>query len=250
MSINTNLLWEDFLNVPVFIINLDRKPTRFQKCIQRVKEAGFKNISRIRAVDGMNDNLKNIWVNTHNDPKFNKSDGKFNDIVNHPHHQAIMLSHMNILKKIINETIDIAIIFEDDVIFHKDWNILAPKYYEVTPKNYDMLYMGHHCGYGFGSHVGKVPVFCLQAYVITYNGANILYNKILNDPSGVSTIDCMIWNYMCSHLQANNPFLNWYVWNGEFFPDEFANIYEEYKCKDKGLIFQEYDGNKYDDYIL
>lgn len=244
-----NLSWFEFLEkIPVFIINLERKPERLKKCIQRVQEAGFKNISRINAIDGLNDNMKDIWIKNHNNPSFNPADGKFNDIINHPHHQAIMLSHMSLLKKIIDENIEFAVILEDDIIFHKNWKILAQKYYEVTPKNYDMLYLGHHCGYGFGSHVGTIPVFCTHAYVITNKGANILYNRLINDPNGVRTIDCMIWDYMCEYLQFSKPFLTWYVWNGEYFPDDSVNIYEEYRHKDKGLIFQEYDGDKYDDY--
>jgi len=259
--------WGDFLDGHVFIINLDKKPERLQNALARVKDAGFTNINRFVAIDGKTADMPNIWNTEHGNPRFEPTDGKFNDPINHPHHQAIMLSHLGVLKEIIEKEIPWSIVFEDDVVFHNKWDILAPKYFEITPPNYDMLYMGHHCGCGFDAHVARIPVYCLQAYGITLEGAKILYKKIIEDPAGVRTIDCMIWDYMCECLRnpLNIPpkdaeqqnslperpigFINWYAWNGEQFPDTVAKKDPTTAHKDQGLVFQEYDGNKYEGYL-
>lgn len=249
--------WGDFLDGHVFIINLDRKPDRLAKATKRIQKAGFTNVNRFQAIDGLHDDMPILWIEQHGAPTFDPTDGKFNDPVNHPHHQAIMLSHLSVLKEIIDKKIPWSIVFEDDIVFHQKWDALAPKYFEITPPNYDMLYMGHHCGCGFDAHVARIPVYCLQAYGITLEGAQLLYDKIIKEPKGVRTIDCMIWDYMCAALQnplttqdAERPegFLNWYAWNGEQFPDKDARKNPECAHKDQGLVFQEYDGDKYDEY--
>lgn len=235
--------WNEFLSGQTFVINLDRKPTRLQNSFQRVQNAGFKNIQRFKAVDGYNEDMKPIWE-SYGSPKFNKNDIAFVDYTNYPHHQGICLSHLGVYKYIIDNNIEWSVIFEDDIVFHKDWEFLAPKYFETMPKDYDMCYIGHHCGCGFNGHVAKVPVYCLQAYGITYKGAKYLFDMLTNQNDEIYTIDCMIFNRMVS-----NNFLNWYVWNGEHFPDNTAKKNEEHKHKDMGLVFQEFDGNKYDDYL-
>jgi len=265
-SANAPTTWGEFLDGQTFIINLERKPERLEKSMKRIKEAGFTNIKRFPAIDGRSanaiDTMAQLWKTEHGNPQFEPTDGKFNDPINHPHHQAIMLSHLAVLKEIINNRIPWSIVFEDDVVFHRNWELLAPKYFEITPPNYDMLYMGHHCGCGFDAHVARIPVYCLQAYGITLAGAEILYNKIINEPRGVRTIDCMLWDYMCEALQKpiqppdeteNAPpprpegYINWYAWNGEQFLDKTAKKNPEYAHKDQGLVFQEYDGDKYDE---
>lgn len=239
--------WNEFLNAHVFIINLDRKPERLQKSTNRIKNAGFTNINRFKAIDGIKDDMESIWKDL-GSPEFNFEDQKFIDKKNHPHHQAICLSHILIYKEIIEKSIPWSVIFEDDIVFHKDWNILAPKFFEVMPKDYDMCFIGHHCGNSFDGQVGTVPVYCLHAYGITYTAAKYLYNKFINHYNKIFTIDCMIYNLMCANLMNDIYFLKWYVWNSESFPDETAKKHQEHKNKDMGLVFQEYDGNKYDDY--
>jgi GR25 family glycosyltransferase involved in LPS biosynthesis len=142
--------WEDFLNSQVFIINLDRKPERLTKSIERAYNAGFKNVERFKAIDGINDDMELIWK-SFNNPKFNEDDTQFIDKIHHSHHQAICLSHLSIYKKIIENNIDFSVIFEDDIVFHKDWSSLGSLYYKNTPKDFDMCYIGHHCGCGFNS---------------------------------------------------------------------------------------------------
>jgi len=83
-------------------------------------------------------------------------------------------------------------------------------------------------------------VYCLQAVIITHAGAQTLYHKIVSEPLGVRTIDCMIATFMAQHLQTGPTFLKWYAWNAESFPDKSVTKHPQHAHKDQGLVFQEY----------
>jgi GR25 family glycosyltransferase involved in LPS biosynthesis len=190
-------------------------------------------------VDAKNDDLNKAW-SVHGSPKLDPSDHKFLDLKNHPYKQGNILSHMSIWKHMIDNDIPWAFTCEDDIVFHKDWKTLAPAYFNATPKNYDLCYVGHHCGCGRPYNILKVPVYCNQATIVTNEGAKKIYHQILNDPNGVRTNDCMLYDYMIKSLQ--NPaqeIFNWYAWNAEMFPDKTANKHPQKLDLDVGLAFQE-----------
>lgn len=237
---------KDFLllEAPAFLISLDRQPTRYASASERVSAAGYVDVRRWAAVDGKQENalesgLAAEWA-VHGSPKFDPRDTWFADLsLGHTHKQGTVLSHLNLLKHIIDNAIPLANVFEDDIVFHKDFATLAPAYYGATPKDYDMLYIGHHCGYGAPYHILSVPVYCTHAYVITLAGAKILYNRMINDPVGMRAIDCQINDFMVQAYMNKVPFLKWYVWNAEFFPDPTASKHPNSGHKDMGLVFQE-----------
>jgi len=237
----TRFSWKQILDAPSYIINLQRKPLLLSRCMKRVQEAGYTNVNHFIAVDGLNDNLEEVWK-LHNNPKFNHRDTDFLNPKT-PFIQAILLSLLGSLKQIIDNNIPISTIFEDDIIFHKNWHELAYKYYEITPNDFDMIYIGQHCGKGFNNHIAKnLPVYALHAFIITLKGATYLYNKIINDPNGVWTSDCMIYNYMIDNYKGKNEYLTWYVWNSEMFPDNSYSKHPVHGDKEAGLVFQEYNG--------
>jgi GR25 family glycosyltransferase involved in LPS biosynthesis len=232
--------WDELLQGNVYIINLDRQPERYALSRQRAVDAGFKNVNRWRATDCMEDDIPAAWA-THGSPEFDPSDKKFVDFAHHPHKQGIFLSHFSLLKHIVDNNIPFATVYEDDIAFHKDWSQLAPAYFAGTPPDYGLCYIGHHCGCGVDANIVRVPVYCTQSYIVTYEGAKLIYNKIKNDRSGVRTIDCQLNYYMCMWLRDNTyDFCNWYAWNGEMFPDETVVKHPDHVQKDLGLVFQDY----------
>jgi GR25 family glycosyltransferase involved in LPS biosynthesis len=234
--------WEELLNGPVYVINMDRDSERLITCKERLSKAGFKNINRWKAVDGRMDNISEEWAK-HGSPLFDPSDTRFLDIKGSPFKQGTLLSYLALWKNIIDNNIPWLTIFEDDIVFHATWNELAPIYFNATPKDFGLLYMGHHFGYNDIIHkILKIPVYCTHAHVITLDGAKELYKRFLSEPSGVRTIDCMINYFMGSSLisPSAKPFINWYVWNASMFPDNTASKHPQHAHKDMGLVFQEY----------
>ena len=232
--------WEEFLAAQVFIVNLNGEPERLAQTVERVLEAGFKNLKRAEAINGHRDREKAaaLW----------KVHGIVADQREYePHTQGCLLSHLGIWKYIIDAKLPNAIVFEDDVLFHKDWDLLARQYYRGTPEDADMIYMGHHCGNAIEHlHIARVPAFCTNAYFVTLEGARKLYRMIVEYPypQGVA-IDVMLYQLQRMILDkqtVDSGDLVWYCWNTAMFPDEEAleKITLDSQHKDKGLVFQEY----------
>jgi GR25 family glycosyltransferase involved in LPS biosynthesis len=155
-----------------------------------------------------------------------------------------MLSHLNIWKHIIESDVPIANVFEDDIMFHPEWNTLQQTFYDETPKDFHILYLGSKHYSENTNHIQTSPVYCTHAYTITNNGARVLYNMLVNDPRGVSTIDGHIRKYM-NYIQAMLPNekirpLMWYAWNATGHPCMEADMPADFKWRNAGLVFQDY----------
>jgi len=230
---------DDLYNSDTFIINLDRCPERYTFSRNNIINAGFKSetIHRFKGIDAKIDDLKAAW-RKHGDPKFDPDDP---DFITYSGKQGCMLSHLDLWKMIIDNNVAIATVFEDDVCFHKDWSILAKSYFEITPKNFDLIYLGGQIDYMMPGNVLMTPTFCTHAYVITLEGAKKLYKLLLEAQLGVKTIDCMLLGLMKSVVFENVdpvPFI-WYTWNATMFYDPFASADPDWAKRNNGLVFQD-----------
>lgn len=224
--------WEDVLNGPCYIINLDRNPERWSDVQEKIKKAGYTNVHRWTAVDGKNPSqLKDAWNQVGN-PSFSLNDQEF---VQYPGKQGCFLSHVLLWKKMIDEQIPWITVFEDDVLFHPEWTTLAPQYFEQTPTNFDVLYLGAQFEFHSKYHIDKGPVFCTHAMMVSLEGAKKLYRYCTQAPN-VYTVDCMIIDWMKRPLKLA---LQWYVWNGMFFPTDMAKMDKGWTKRNGGLVFQD-----------
>ena len=230
--------WADILNGTCKVINLNRNPERWDAVQNTLRGAGFTNIERVAAVDAKNSNeLQEAWALFGN-PKFSDWDQEF---VSYPGKQGCFLSHMKIWKQILDEKLPWVTVFEDDVIFHQKWSELAPQYFEITPKHFDVLYLGAQFEFPSKFHVDCGPVFCTHAMIVTYEGAKKLYDMCLECTKGVYTIDCMIIDKMKYQLfsgDKSNP-LHWFVWNGQMYPTEQIHMPKGWTKRNSGLVFQD-----------
>jgi GR25 family glycosyltransferase involved in LPS biosynthesis len=234
--------WDDVLNSKCYVINLERNPERWNTAKIKIKDAGFTNFTRFTAVDGKDANeLKDNWELFRN-PKFADWDKEF---IQYPGKQGCFLSHFKIWKEMLENKTQYAVILEDDVIFHHDWNQIAPVYFNNTPKDFDILYFGSQFEFNSKYHVDKGPVFCTHAMMVSLNGAKKMYEMFLNKAGGVYTIDCMIIDMMKYklHFKDKNgkeyPF-KWYVWNArDFFPSNLVHMPKGWTKRNCGLVFQD-----------
>ena len=97
----------------IFVINLERRPDRYEKFVKNVNEHGFDNkeITRINAVDGKNIKYKD----------YSNILDKNKNIQNNLYVLACHLSHRKIWKQVMDDdkvkNDDIVLVFEDDVFF-------------------------------------------------------------------------------------------------------------------------------------
>lgn len=222
----------DFITVlkaPAFIINLDRSPERLTQSIEQITQAGFEQIIRWKATDAR-ENLENVWMEVIN--KKPQISTVFNDYEVYPNSVGCLLSHLRLWKYIIQENIELATIFEDDVLFHSEWQTLAPKLWDKTPRDYDILYIGANSEgcYHETNDIVKIPVMCTHAYIITLNGAKQLFDSITTHPLGYYAIDGMLFDIMLNILlqELSDKYLE--------YTREYTNyIYQLVKIR--GLVY-------------
>lgn len=228
----------ELLEAPCRVINLDRNPERWEVCEQRLREAGFKNFKRVRGVDATNAaELQKEW-NALGNPPFAAWDQEF---ISYPGKQGCFLSHVKLWQEIVATGMERMVILEDDVMFHKEWQVLVEEYYKNTPKDYEVLYLGAQFEFPSQHHIDRGPVFCTHAMVVTLSGAKKLLGLVLGNANGVYTVDCMLIDAMKDYYRrlrlnraVNMPFV-WYVWNG-FHREEMPKGWTKRNC---GLVYQD-----------
>ena len=229
--------WSDILVGPTFIINMDDCPDRMTITEKRVRNAGYTDVRRMPAIDARTCDLRAEWA-VYGSPPFDVRDTEF---VQYPGKQCCHLSWLKMLTHIISNDIPYATIFEDDVIFHKDYATLAPAFYEGTPKNFDYLYLGCQLDDpGRAMEITNAPAFCTHALFFTLEGAKKLKKFLLEFPDGVSTIDCMIHKTVSNTQWVGMPFI-YYAWNAIKFHDPVRFMPKDWTKRNIGLVFQDYE---------
>ena len=190
---------QNILNKPAFVIHLKNKSQERQHFFTKnILGAGFKDMNVFEAVDASNPNILEETMKQFPKIKFDKelSKGQI----------GCCLSHFKVLLHIIQNNIDIATIFEDDVHFHPNWSVLSERYYQHTPKNFDIIFIGNQIN-PKNPKISSSSTFCTHAYIVTLLGAKRLLRALLTwdyqnfkyyqpcwDLNGLYNIDIMIKN--------------------------------------------------------
>lgn len=232
--------WQAFLEAPVFAINLARCSDRWATTEARLREAGFRDVRRWEGVDaaGADAVLKAGWAR-HGSPRMDTRDHEF--CHSYKGKQGCMLSHLDVLAHAIANRIPYFVVMEDDVLFHPQWSAIAPVYYDATPKNYDLLYLGSQLETPCEYSIVQMPCFCTNAMALTLSGAERVYRFLVNHPAGVRTIDCMLKDHQTDVLRDPKvtPAFQWYVWDGRLFPTPLTTMDKDWTKRNTGLVFQD-----------
>lgn len=169
------------INVPMYLINLEKRTDRLKITMRLLKEKGFADIQRFRAIDSTNnwDHLKQFVA-----PEALQSIyAGFRTEHNQMSKGAIgcYLSHVELWKKSAEMDTDI-IIFEDDVLPTLTYTTLESRLQNV-PNGFDIVLFGGFYDRQFNiinRYVCKVDRFYgMQAYLISAHAARFLISKAL-----------------------------------------------------------------------
>jgi hypothetical protein len=227
-------------NNPAFIINVpERSPERREICKSRLENAGYKNIIIFDGVNSSKQEEVNDAVKL-----FPRLPGFHREVS--PGQIGCTLSHLKVLRHIVDNNIESATIFEDDVLFHPNWKILSKRYYYHTPKNYDMIYIGNQINTE-SDKINTEPAFCTHAYIVTLLGARKLLNCIIQwdyynqGLTGLVTIDVILIDIQKRVKEEKlRSLFTWYCWNGTYHPCEYNILpLEDRKVRNSGLVFQD-----------
>jgi GR25 family glycosyltransferase involved in LPS biosynthesis len=244
------------LRQPAFIIHVpDLSPERKTLAIENVKNAGYKNVFIFKGVNGTNQIEKEEALKLFNNPKFDRwcSNGNI----------GCNLSMLKVFLTIVQNKIPYASIFEDDILFHDEWNRLAPDFFKNTPKNFDIIYMGNQideCKYNNDiPRINKKSCFCMHAIIISLKGASKMLNLILNwdynaeyatkcmdrKADGITNCDIILKNYQdrINKKELNPNTLIWYCWNGTRNSCQYNKLPLDNNrtSRNTGLVFQNLD---------
>jgi len=259
--------WLHFLDHPAFLINLKSRPERLRSALAQLKQAGFTHIEPQEAVDAQSAPMAKMFEQ-HGIHAFDESNQSYTFLRKHPGQQGCMLSHLAILKQIIERNISISHVFEDDIIFHSRWEELAPKFLAKTPNHCDIMYLGSQIEFRMmeqwppriqrrlsrlglpntlppwpSRSLGDIlspPLYCTHAFTIELEAAKSLYQWMTTQVNGVYAIDCMFIDGMLGKPHLSRYPLNWFAWNATRFPPCKDQISSSAAFRDRncGLVFQ------------
>ena len=239
------------LKQPAFVIHIEElSPDRTTFFTNNIINAGYTDMRIFEGVKASDCEQLNKCITEFGNVKLHKDLGNGQ--------KGCLFSHLKLYKHIISNNIQICTIFEDDVHFHPEWNNLAYNYYNNTPKNFDILFIGNQLdeckNINQRSIINTLSTFCTHAYIITIQGAKKMLGYLLNwdyhtsdstkyvghPLTGLFCIDIMIKNIQDRMNQKKlRKYINWYCWNGTRFPCDFNRLpLKGNDIRNTGLVFQ------------
>ena len=238
--------FDDLQSKPSFLINLESAKHRLEVTKERLRTAGFKNITRFVAVDGTDTQV----ISSQLGKPFSKASVRL-DLAYNPGAIGCFISHLSIWSHMLQNNIPFANIFEDDICFHSNFRELAALYYEETPMNWDMIYMGCELTTNVGPllmrrfHLGNTknitthPAYCLHAYSISLSAVKKLLSYLYSTDL-LTPVDDLITRVM----SLPTPPLIWYCWDARHYPTQLPDTHSHpistpYKAGNHGLVLQD-----------
>ena len=201
------------------LISMSRYPNRYETTKNLMEEAGFTNIQRFEAIDGLF--TEEIFFKDLNISNMS------------PGEKGCAASHLLVWKNFVDSSPkDFLFVAEDDMIPHSHFNELFPIYWDRTPPSFDILLVGSHLYAELSERlVLRRSALNMHAYIISKKGAERLlglYAALPSDETGV--IDSFL------HNMSDRRMIKCYCYNGRRFPDKnqgHNNVY-----KDGGICYQ------------
>lgn len=233
--------WEDVCKGPSFLLWMERHAFRKRLTEPCLFEAGFQQLRCVSAWDGFLDPAA--------------TDAKLAELgiqmcPHHgPGHKGCTLSHILLWKRIVEEELPFATIFEDDVLPHRDINHgIGHQWWEQTPKDAEIVYLGNMLQPPVeDTPVIKVGTHCTHAYVISLEGAKkclALIEECVQRFGFINMIDTFLYQ------MATVGVLNTVCWNGTMLQKSYPTYdpglpwqffdYVIVPIKDTGLFYQNY----------
>lgn len=206
-----------------FVINLDRKPERYQYTVDQLNKLGLTNYQRWKATDGFkapDEEMLGIGI-----PQelINKGRGL----------AGCAASHMRLWKQIAENKSDWTLILEDDAHFHPKFMELFHQYWKQTPKYAKIIFPGW-CAPSLTSvnPVVETSCMCLQGYMINSETAKFLLDNL---PQMTEPIDIIITEYFRN--RSGSFLFNGNVNMNGIRPDDYKEQNNN-RCMFNGIIYQ------------
>jgi GR25 family glycosyltransferase involved in LPS biosynthesis len=217
--------WSDICASKVYMMGLNRYAFRREYSAAKMKQVGFTQIEFIDGFDGFEQNI---------DAELSKIGVRFFDDLG-PGHKGCSYTHMMAWKQMIEDKAPYRVFFEDDVLAHTDLaKGLGQKFWEATPKDFDILYLGSMmhpqdpASNNSSNLVVESPTYCLHAYILSLQGAQKLWKLIQDFSSKGALLNMLDVQVAMWRVEKR---LKTYCWNGTWTPKSYPTF-------DEGLPWQ------------
>lgn len=124
---------------PIYFINLERRPDRYNVTVPLLKKHGFNNITHLKAIDASKVNVLKYVHKDHIKPILDNQRTKHSQLSKGA--VGCTLSHLIIYKDILKKRIQHAIVFEDDVLPTRHISKIQVSLDEL-PNDWDIILLG------------------------------------------------------------------------------------------------------------
>jgi glycosyl transferase family 25 len=226
-----------------YVINLKRRTDRKKHILKNYIHKHIYNLNIIDAYDGkfpennteILENIKKNFLININNNKQNISSYNYLSFNNFTSGElGLFVSNIYIWKKMLNENIKNAIIFEDDCIFDEEFENRFPNIIKELPIDYIICFIGgkmcknynNNLNINFSNNISikkENSPFGTFSYILSVKGAEILLNYAFNEFRGKLGLDYFIDEFLNKNnipIYLSTPLL----------------VYS-YSSKNKGTIF-------------
>ena len=169
----------------IYVINLDSRPDRMEKVVEKFKSIGLGNYERVSAIK-----TNNGW-------------------------EGCKASHLSIVKDAKDNNYKNFLVFEDDFILHTEFNDILTKSLDDLPDDWDMLYMGGNLSMCNSREKITENLIKVNSILTThcYAMKNTLYDRTLSEANTIppqkgflrgQAIDVYYSEFLCKN---NNVYL-------------------------------------------
>ena len=192
-------------DIAFYVINMDKDKERYEKIINNYKNSDFPSNKLIRypAVIGKEVNIDD-WLSSDAISELNLMER--NGYRTHHHSLSrggigCFLSHYNLAKKLVNDSVNSYLVFEDDTRIHNDTYDKIQKSIENAPDDWDMIlfYTVRAVGRGENGELNRIKSFWgLNCYIINKNAAKKIIKEV-----NETKIDGQIDSYLSRMIQQD-----------------------------------------------
>lgn len=224
--------------IKAFVISLENRNDRYEYIAKNYIHNTIYDLEIIKAYDGKNINNNSTNYNLLKDTFLNSIENNKNKNINNYNYLYInnftlgeigcFVSHIGVWKKMINENIEQALIFEDDCIFNINFNNRLKYILEnEMPPDYNILWIGGKMGDNYINNKNNIisnniaikkeeHPYCTFSYIITNKCAQLLLRYIDTEFKGNLGVDY----FMDEFLTKNNisqhivyPFITYSIYD-------------------------------------
>jgi GR25 family glycosyltransferase involved in LPS biosynthesis len=217
--------WSEVCKGTAVVMGLKRYAFRREFCAARLAQLGFTNIQIVDSFDGFQDDVDKALAEL--GVGFNPELGKG--------HKGCSYTMMREWKRFLDSGDEYRLFFEDDAMGHLDLpHGLGQQFWEATPKNFDIVYMGNMMGSQDvqlkdpNALVVQVPTYCLHAYILSRKGAQRMWDLAKQMNAAGMNLNMLDIQVFLWQVQGQ---LMWHCWNGTW-------LQKSYPTFDEGLPWQ------------